>query len=174
MIKFDIDGERYSISTFENKRQQIAKILDILTTHNVIDNIDSNDRKLDTYTQKVIRAIKQFINQVMDNKSNMNESEITERCWKGYTQKGMKTMFGKEYPNCVKIKKKKSVRETIKDMLDEEVTKKYPKPTQNIEKLIYNWLNNYFDGSQIYMKKNLMYFLYYIVKSACCFVLIFF
>ena len=34
------------------------------------------------------------------------ESEITERCWKGYTQKGMKTMFGKRYPNCVKKKKK--------------------------------------------------------------------
>jgi len=30
------------------------------------------------------------------------ETEITERCWKGYTQKGMKTMFGKRYPNCVK------------------------------------------------------------------------
>jgi hypothetical protein len=35
----------------------------------------------------------------------MKEGEITERCWKGYTQKGMKTMFGKRYPNCVKIKK---------------------------------------------------------------------
>ena len=34
------------------------------------------------------------------------KSEISERCWKGYTQKGMKTMFGKQYPNCVKIKKK--------------------------------------------------------------------
>jgi len=33
------------------------------------------------------------------------EGEITERCWKGYTQKGMKTMFGKKYPNCVKKKK---------------------------------------------------------------------
>jgi hypothetical protein len=33
------------------------------------------------------------------------EGEITERCWKGYTQKGMKTMFGKRYPNCVKKKK---------------------------------------------------------------------
>jgi hypothetical protein len=32
----------------------------------------------------------------------MREGEITERCWKGYTQKGMKTMFGKKYPNCVK------------------------------------------------------------------------
>ena len=40
---------------------------------------------------------------------NTNESEITEKCWKGYTQKGMKTMFGKRYPNCVK---KESVGET--------------------------------------------------------------
>jgi len=36
----------------------------------------------------------------------IKEGELTERCWKGYTQKGMKTMFGKRYPNCVKIKKK--------------------------------------------------------------------
>ncbi len=39
------------------------------------------------------------------NREEQNEGEITERCWKGYTQKGMKTMFGKRYPNCVKIKK---------------------------------------------------------------------
>ena len=38
-------------------------------------------------------------------KIETKESEITERCWKGYTQKGMKTMFGKRYPNCVKKKK---------------------------------------------------------------------
>jgi hypothetical protein len=35
----------------------------------------------------------------------VKRNEITERCWKGYTQKGMKTMFGKRYPNCVKKKK---------------------------------------------------------------------
>jgi hypothetical protein len=34
--------------------------------------------------------------------SEMKEGELTERCWAGYTQKGMKTMFGKRYPNCVK------------------------------------------------------------------------
>ena len=39
-------------------------------------------------------------------KQEQNESEITERCWAGYTQKGMKTMFGKRYPNCVKKTKK--------------------------------------------------------------------
>jgi hypothetical protein len=38
----------------------------------------------------------------------MKENELTEKCWKGYTQKGMKTMFGKRYPNCVK---KESVEE---------------------------------------------------------------
>ena len=30
------------------------------------------------------------------------ENNIEEKCWKGYTQKGMKTLFGKKYPNCVK------------------------------------------------------------------------
>jgi DNA-directed RNA polymerase subunit RPC12/RpoP/predicted DNA-binding transcriptional regulator AlpA len=34
-----------------------------------------------------------------------NPNILNERCWKGYTQKGMKTMFGKRYPNCVKSKK---------------------------------------------------------------------
>jgi hypothetical protein len=40
---------------------------------------------------------------------SVKETEMTEACWKGYTQKGMKTMFGKKYPNCVK---KESVGET--------------------------------------------------------------
>lgn len=34
----------------------------------------------------------------------MRIEEITEgtRCWKGYEKKGMKTMFGKRVPNCIK------------------------------------------------------------------------
>jgi len=32
--------------------------------------------------------------------------DVDEACWKGYEKKGMKTMFGKRYPNCVKKKKK--------------------------------------------------------------------
>jgi len=36
----------------------------------------------------------------------MKVSEIIEACWKGYHKEGMKTMFGKKYPNCVKNKKK--------------------------------------------------------------------
>ena len=36
----------------------------------------------------------------------MRYREILEACWKGYRKDGMKTMFGKQYPNCVKTKKK--------------------------------------------------------------------
>ncbi len=31
--------------------------------------------------------------------------QFQEKCWDGYEKKGMKTMFGKRYPNCVKKKK---------------------------------------------------------------------
>lgn len=94
-------------------------------------------------------------------KKEMNESELTERCWKGYTQKGMKTMFGKRYPNCVKIKKKKTIRETIKNILIQEVNKKYSKPTEKLEKVVYRWLDNYFDGSQIYKHESWKHWSYY-------------
>jgi hypothetical protein len=57
---------------------------------------DYVEGKKEQSKQKTIRLQKQ----------EQNESELTERCWAGYTQKGMKTMFGKRYPNCVKIKKK--------------------------------------------------------------------
>ena len=36
---------------------------------------------------------------------------LDEKCWKGYEKKGMKTMFGKRYPNCVKKEEVEEVRE---------------------------------------------------------------
>ena len=64
-IFFDVNGETYAISTFQNKREQIRKIVDMLIIHNVIEPIDPYERQLDPYTQKVIKAVKLFINQVM-------------------------------------------------------------------------------------------------------------
>ena len=32
----------------------------------------------------------------------ISEFSLDEKCWPGYEKKGMKTMFGKKYPNCVK------------------------------------------------------------------------
>ena len=47
-----------------------------------------------------------YFNNMCNERVDIDESELTEKCWAGYTQKGMKTMFGKRYPNCVKKKKK--------------------------------------------------------------------
>jgi hypothetical protein len=46
------------------------------------------------------------------------------------------------------------MKNLIKKILLQEVNKKYPKPTQNVEKLIYNWLDNYFDGAKMYQIKD--------------------
>jgi hypothetical protein len=36
---------------------------------------------------------------------------LDEKCWKGYKKKGMKTMFGKRYPNCVKEEEIEQIQE---------------------------------------------------------------
>ncbi len=47
---------------------------------------------------------KVFIGEIGEdiNESENIKTDLNEKCWRGYTQKGMKTMFGKRYPNCVK------------------------------------------------------------------------
>ena len=64
-IIFKVDGERYGISKFQNKKEQIADIIYMLINHEVIKQIDPYGRQLDPYAQKVIRAVRQFITQVM-------------------------------------------------------------------------------------------------------------
>ena len=49
---------------------------------------------------------------------------LDEKCWPGYEKKGMKTMFGKRYPNCVK--KKKTRKEEYSDWRSELQEKKGP------------------------------------------------
>jgi hypothetical protein len=39
---------------------------------------------------------------------------LDEKCWSGYKKKGMKTMFGKRYPNCVKVEEKDTCNHTHK------------------------------------------------------------
>jgi hypothetical protein len=45
--------------------------------------------------------------------------EVDEACWKGYHKDGMKTMFGKKYPNCVKNEAEEQ------EELDEKWSTKY-------------------------------------------------
>ena len=47
--------------------------------------------------KKSVEKIKTFKKEHYDWRSTLDE-----KCWAGYEKKGMKTMFGKRYPNCVK------------------------------------------------------------------------
>lgn len=60
----------------------------------------------------------------------MRYREILEACWKGYHKEGMKTMFGKRYPNCVKNKT------TNEDQISSEKVRR-----------IQNFLNDRFDAN---------------------------
>jgi hypothetical protein len=67
-------------------------------------------------------------------RSNYNEEivqSILEKCWAGYEKKGMKTMFGKRYPNCVKKKATRKEEVEVKesdsafDFVKNELIKKH-------------------------------------------------
>ena len=57
---------------------------------------------------------------------------LNEKCWPGYEKKGMKTMFGKRYPNCVK--KKKTRKEEYSDWRSELEENKEIDEARNIVK----------------------------------------
>jgi len=63
--------------------------------------------------------------------TTMNDDiELSEKCWDGYQKKGMKTMFGKRVPNCVK-------KEDIEVDLDErELSKPEKSKMRKFEKKV--------------------------------------
>jgi len=111
---------------------KIDKLVDVLLSDMYVEDYESEEQFFQGVTEELYFLVKNedfgvhdvewidiydYIDQYRRNDINeyyrehfkdeeINESELTERCWKGYTQKGMKTMFGKRYPNCVKVKKK--------------------------------------------------------------------
>ena len=56
--------------------------------------------RLRCLSQSVVRLV--LLTGVISLRKKQTEYELDEKCWKGYEKKGMKTMFGKRYPNCVK------------------------------------------------------------------------
>ena len=96
-VTFDIDPFQVMANAFGGSSVQEDIMNDIFVL------LDSNFDIQPSLKRKYVRGCKDSPKQVQ------MEGELTEKCWKGYTQKGMKTMFGKRYPNCVK---KESVEET--------------------------------------------------------------
>jgi hypothetical protein len=70
-------------------QSKITKAADYIDT--AADYVASGEMEEHTLTNKILDEI------------------LNEKCWTGYKKKGMKTMFGKRYPNCVKAE------ETIED-----------------------------------------------------------
>jgi len=64
-------------------------------------SLETSDGKYNQILWSLDKLKIPYENMLKDNPTQ-DKMEMTERCWKGYTQKGMKTMFGKRYPNCVK------------------------------------------------------------------------
>ena len=89
LIFVDNDGEFISIIDGHHRAQKaVRKGLETIKAKVIpINDLPKDIRKVFSH---------------MGRQEEMKESELTEKCWAGYTQKGMKTMFGKRYPNCVK------------------------------------------------------------------------
>jgi uncharacterized membrane protein (UPF0127 family) len=56
----------------------------------------------DTFTPTEYESIDLVTPEPLKPTEGIGSKMLDEKCWKGYTKKGMKTMFGKRYPNCVK------------------------------------------------------------------------
>ena len=103
MKKVDKTSLKYPVLVLVSDKGLIKYILD---GHHRIQKANKHDIKMvNVKLIKFSELPKNFKKVLGGEKEEQNEGELTERCWKGYTQKGMKTMFGKRYPNCVKIKK---------------------------------------------------------------------
>lgn len=109
------DGDDGEIDKIESADLQYPILIFVDDNNRFISIIDGHHRAHKAVRQKIksikakiiqINSLPKNIRKVFSHlgKQEQNEGEITERCWKGYTQKGMKTMFGKRYPNCVKKK----------------------------------------------------------------------
>ncbi len=99
------------------------------------ENIIERSKELQRVTQKKPGKLisKVGISTTMEGFSDWRQ-ELDEKCWKGYEKKGMKTMFGKRYPNCVK-KTKKEELEVEASSLEEKknIKKKLNKPVKDLK-----------------------------------------
>ena len=65
----------------------------------------SKKKKNESLSPQTLLQIAKQMREVDESVNEIKIWDLNEKCWKGYEKKGMKTMFGKRYPNCVKKKK---------------------------------------------------------------------
>ena len=107
ICKIEVEGNTKNVQYPRYWVSVIFKVsLNHLTVHDLAGNIMNEIyTTVNDYFGIPPQMRSAFVRNCEEDTTDLFEGEITERCWKGYTQKGMKTMFGKRYPNCVKKKK---------------------------------------------------------------------
>ena len=104
--KVSVKDEEYSMARSE--LQTISNAVKRLQT-----KVGKGEGDLEAWVQSKITKAADYIDTAADYiaSGEMKEHKLvdkilddvlSEKCWPGYKKKGMKTMFGKRYPNCVK------------------------------------------------------------------------
>ena len=104
--KVSVKDEEYSMA-----RSELKTIVDAVKRLQM--KVGKGEGDLEAWVQSKITKAADYIDTAADyvNSGEMDEQKmadkildeiLNEKCWPGYKKKGMKTMFGKRYPNCVK------------------------------------------------------------------------
>ena len=88
---------------------------------------------------------------------SFTETPVDEACWKGYEKKGMKTMFGKRYPNCVKKEGAVDEKKFIPTVTIEKRNKKVAVKKFKTEKEAEKFIRQYNKKNQLRRGKGLWY-----------------
>jgi len=118
----DMRGKYAMINIIKNKlraagqRDPMVMAVDACEENLLEKGMGTNERELakkrmqgdiEKNQKKVVAGEQEFKIKEMKREHYDWRSTLDEKCWDGYEKKGMKTMFGKRYPNCVKKSKKK-------------------------------------------------------------------
>jgi len=77
-----------------------------------IDEMHNTPKNVKGIAKELDKAVEMHKSQAKRlRKAGISEDNLDEKCWKGYEKKGMKTMFGKRYPNCVKKEEVEQIEE---------------------------------------------------------------
>lgn len=80
-----------------------------------------------------------FGNKFMEVVDLIKPEDIVEKCWKGYKKKGMKTMFGKRYPNCVKANEENKLTDDAKEEVNVDEGVRLPSEYGNLLAVVVIW-----------------------------------
>ena len=104
MAKDDVtEGLSSDVEVPSNGLKKLVKRAVKRIDTNVSGDVDKKDKSMGEFGEFVPSPDGKKKITTKIGESLLSPSELLgEKCWKGYEKKGMKTMFGKRYPNCVK------------------------------------------------------------------------